>query len=153
NDRFVTGQLTPGPTTDEFTLTALKAQWRFGAATLYSNTSYLDHTLDAARDYSIGITEVLTGNYAGPHALTTSYFKNPQRQFTQEVRLQSADSDSRLTWVVGGFYQNINQKAYQIAVSPGLNTLTTTLFGAPVVDVLGEDLLPGNLAYSGYDTS
>jgi outer membrane receptor protein involved in Fe transport len=153
DDQFNSGQLQIAPTTDQFALYSLKGQWDLGGATIFSNTSYLDHSLEGYRDYTFGITEVLTGDYTGPHQLTTSNFSNPQKQFTQELRIQSSDPDSRLTWVIGGFYQNIQQTAVQLAVMPHLDDLTTAIFGVPAIYVFGVNPLPGDVVYSGLDHS
>src|SRR5581483_3269282 len=86
-------------------------------------------------------------------ALAPNYFSNPQKAFTQEMRLQSSDPNARLTWVLGGFYQDDRQEADEVAVVPTLGNLTQALFGATVPQVFGVDLLPGAIAYEGHDTS
>lgn len=151
--RFVTGQLVLQPTSDRFVLPSLKAKWDLGGAILYSNTSYLDHKRDATDDYSLYATELLTGNYVGTPISAPAYFSNPQRQFTQEIRVQSSDPDARLHWLVGGFYQRVDQKADEAVVAPRLGDLTEALFGATVPEVFGSDVLPGGLVYYGHDTS
>lgn len=149
--RFVSGQLVDAPSKDEFVLSAVKVEWDFGDVSLISNTSYLDHKLDASRDYTFGITEILTGDYLGPNAPTTSYFSNPQKQFTQEVRLQGESLEGRLSWVAGVFYQNALQVARQRAVSPTMAAYIQNLFGVPIELALGSPVLPGDVVYSGYD--
>src|SRR5262249_5575061 len=104
------------------------------------------------------ITELFTGDFTGPHTLTTSNTMNPQKQFTQELRIQSADPNSDLKWVVGGFYQEVRQSATQIAVMPpqnALQNLITSLFGfpIPVPVIFGEDVLPNAVVYEGFDHS
>jgi len=150
--QFVSGQLLAQPGLDRLTLPSLKIQWELGAATLYSNTSYLDRTRDVLGDYSFIFTEVLTGNYTGPHFASPTQFQNPQTTFTQEIRLQSQDT-GRVTWLVGAFYQDNRQKANQLAYAPQFDQLTQAVFGLSVVDLFGIPLLPGGLGYVGLDTS
>lgn len=151
--RFVSGALVAQPTLDRFLLPSLRVQWDLPGTTLYSNTSYLDRANDATDDYSFLLTEMLTGNYTGPHTLAPAYFSNPQRQFTQEIRAQSANPESRLHWVAGAFYQRINQRAIETVVAPGLNDLTLQLSNLTVQETFGVPSLPGNVVYSGLDTS
>ncbi len=151
--RYVSGQLFAQPTTDRLVLPSLKLQWDLAFATLYSNTSYLSRTRDVTGDYSFIDTEVLSGNYNAPHTPSPTAFQNPQDAFTQEVRLQSRESDSALSWLVGAFYQQSKQKASQLVSAPGLGQVTEALFGLSVADTFGVDLYQGHLAYSGLDSS
>ena len=154
NQHLVSGQLLAQPMTDQLTLPSLRIQWDVGGATLFSNTSYLDHIRDVRGDYSFINTEALTGNYNNPTVPAPTPFQNPQQAFTQEIRLQSNDSDHHLvSWLVGAFYQWETQKANQFDTAPQLNQLTQELFGASVVDVFGVPLYNGNIAYEGLDTS
>ena len=154
NRQYVNGALVAQPTLDEFTLPTLKVKWELSGATIYSNTSYMDRKRNATDDYSLYINELLTGNYLGPPTTSApAYFNNPQKQFTQEIRVQSSDAGSRLHWVLGAFYQRVDQKADEAVVAPGLGDVTGALFGATVPEVFGSDILPGGLVYLGMDTS
>lgn len=151
---FVNGYLAPQPILDRFTLPALKMSADFSGVTLYSNTSYMDRTRDLTQDYSFYVPALLGASTLAPPAGQTSAptpMRNPQQQFTQEIRLQSNDNESRLRWVAGGFFQRVAQHADQTIVSPGLNAVTQTLYGAPVAQVFGIDLLPGGISYLGRD--
>ena len=153
SSRYISGQLFAQPTTDQLVLPSLKLQWDLSAATLYSNTSYLDRTRDVTGDYSFIDTEVLTGNYTNPRVPSPTAFQNPQDAFTQEIRLQSREGEGPLSWLVGAFYQRSKQKASQLVYSPNLGDVTQALFGLSVADTFGVPLYQGALAYSGIDTS
>jgi len=153
NSRFISGQLFSQPTVDQLVLPSLKVQWDLPAATLYSNTSYLKRTRDVTGDYSFIDTEVLSGDYTNPRVPSPTAFQNPQDAFTQEIRLQSRDSPSALSWLIGAFYQQSKQRASQLVYSPNLGDVTLALFGLSVSDTFGVPLYQGNLAYSGIDTS
>ena len=153
HETYVSGQLFGQPGFDRMTLPSLRVQWDFGRATLFSNTSYLDRVRDVLADYSFIFTEVLTGNYnTGPRFPSPDPAYNPQRTFTQEVRLQSQDT-GRVSWLIGLFYQDNQQKADQLAYAPDFNELTEAVFGLSVVQLFGVPLLPGGLGYVGLDTS
>lgn len=151
--QFLSNDIVAQPTLDRLVLPSLRVQWDLPGVSLYSNTSYLDRASDATLDYSIYLTELLTGNFTGPHTAAPAYFRNPQRQFTQEIRAQSSDIDARLHWVVGAFYQQVKQKADEFVVAPQLGDLTQTLFGLSVADLFGFDALPGGIVYLGKDIS
>ncbi|MFT3976109.1 MAG: TonB-dependent receptor [Sphingomonas bacterium] len=151
--RFVSGYLSTDPSRDSFVLPALKMQWDQGDVSIITNTSWLDHRLRGHRDYTFAVQEVLTGNYTGPNAPSTTYLSNPQKQFVQELRVQGRSLDGRLNWVIGGFYQVSRQRAYQSVVSPTLGDLIQNLYGVPIELALGSPLLPGGVAYAGTDES
>jgi iron complex outermembrane receptor protein len=131
NGSFVSGMLLAQPGTDKFVLPALKTVWKFDNVTLFSNTSYMDRGYNATEDYSVRFG-------LPPPIPYPTYLNNPQSQFTQELRAQSSDTDARLDWVVGAFYQSVDQKADEYIYDPTLSI---------------PGLLPGRLAYTGFDTS
>ena len=151
---FTSGWLQTWPTTDRITLPALKVRADLGGITLYSNTSYLDHARESVEDGSFFLNEILSGNaFTGPVTAAPFYYSNPQKQFTQEIRAQSADPTARIHWVVGGFYQWIHQNSNQEIVSPGLGTVTEGLFRQTVPQYFGTNLLPGGMSEVLYDAS
>jgi iron complex outermembrane recepter protein len=153
NSRYISGQLLPQPTTDQVVLPSLKLEWDLGVGTLYSNSSYLNHIRDVTGDYSFIDTEVLTGGQLLPRVPSPTAFENPQQAYTQEIRLQSLEGDSPLSWLVGAFYQRSTQKASQLVYSPELGQVTQALYQGSVQETFGVPLYQGNLAYSGVDTS
>ena len=150
-NNFVNGYLLPQPITDRLVLPALKVSWNFSGLTLYSNTSYMDRTRDLTQDYSFYVPALLGATSLSVSTPAPTYMQNPQEQFTQEIRLQPDDQNRRLRWIVGGFFQRVTQNADQTIVSPGLNSVTQTLYGASVLDIFGVDLLPGGISYEGFD--
>lgn len=123
------------PQKDKFLLPSLKIEKDLGFATLISTTSYLKRDTSQTLDY----TAVYELSYAGrkvPSAgdVAISTVSNKQRNWTQEVRLQS-QSGGPLSWVVGGFYSHAKQQAIQLSETnflPYLDTVfTATTDGAP----------------------
>ena len=96
---------------DRFVLPALKAELDLGGVSIVSDTSYFDrrtHTIndDTSLSYvfSGGLTDrPFPAGFEDYAPSTTSNTK--QELFTQELRLQDNNESSRLSWIVGLFYQ------------------------------------------------
>ena len=109
---------------DKFTLSAIALTWDFGSVQLISNTSYFDRTAVQWYDYTKGYVEFYvpewfvapdgvtsTGNYAPLGWKAMARYDNAQKNFVQELRLQSSDPAARFTWLVGAFYSHNRQTA------------------------------------------
>jgi len=154
---------------DEFTLTSLGINWHLGGVDLISNTSYFKRNNDQWYDYTRGYVQFYMqalfpgGDYPPPGYKAMSDYGNAQRNFVEELRLQSNDPDGRISWVTGAFYSHNKQSAAQpihvnfmenspyIGFGPGFAGVTG---GAPygpgssaVSNFLGIDLGPNSLEY------
>ncbi len=99
---------------DEFILPSLTVQWDGDDLSFISTTSYLSREQDSTADYTALYTRLFAGRpvpLAGDFAYAT--YGNTQDVFTQEIRLQTADSDARLRWVAGLFYSDNEQFSIQ----------------------------------------
>ncbi|MEP6967832.1 MAG: TonB-dependent receptor, partial [Pseudomonadota bacterium] len=76
-----------------------------------------------------------------PDYTSTALITNRQANFTQEVRVQSADPSARLTWVAGIFYGRNTQRSIEEIRDPELPQITELLWGETVKQAWGEDLL------------
>ena len=102
------------PSKDTFYLPALHVDWNLGKVRLVSNTSYFYRDNSAVNDYTTFEFGIWAGDYRFPAgAYAPAYQFNRQQNFTQEVRLESADPDARLNWVLGVFYSKNRQVAKQ----------------------------------------
>ncbi|WP_214622538.1 TonB-dependent receptor [Sphingobium nicotianae] len=114
------------PQKDKFLMPSLKIEAELGFADLISTTSYFKRDTSQTLDY----TQIYAVSYAGrqvPSAgdVAVSTVSNSQRNWTQEVRLQSS-SGGPLSWVAGGFYSHNTQQAIQLSETnflPFLNPL------------------------------
>ncbi|MBV8910281.1 MAG: TonB-dependent receptor, partial [Gammaproteobacteria bacterium] len=63
---------------------------------------------------------------------SSSYFTDHQNNFTQEIRLSSADPAAPLQWTVGGFYLHANENSTEFIYSPDAcsNPLAPCTMGA-----------------------
>ncbi len=82
----------------------------------------------------------------GPY-VSQNLITNSQRNFTQEVRLQSTDPNARLVWTVGLFYAQNEQRSTEEIRDPQLPALTQFLWGEDMITAWGMDLLPNGDDY------
>jgi iron complex outermembrane receptor protein len=119
---------------DEFYMPALLVNWNLGPMELVSNTSYFDRDAHQYFDFTAFYNFLyLIAPEPRPGDKAASLYENRQRNFTQEVRLQSSDPDARLKWVAGLFYSKNDQFASQAIAN-------NFLANEPVVGVLGDPL-------------
>ncbi|HZL16637.1 MAG TPA: TonB-dependent receptor plug domain-containing protein, partial [Polyangia bacterium] len=76
-----------------------------------------------------------------PGYSSTNLITNGQQNFTQEIRVQSADPASRLQWTAGLFYSFDRQQSKEEIRDPELPQLTQLLWGEDMQTAWGEDLL------------
>ncbi|HZF46960.1 MAG TPA: TonB-dependent receptor plug domain-containing protein, partial [Sphingomonadaceae bacterium] len=134
------------PQKDKFLMPSLKIEAELGFADLISTTSYFKRDASQTLDY----TNIYQVSYAGrqvpkPGDSAISTVDNTQRNFTQEIRLQSADAGP-LSWVVGGFYSRNKQRAVQLSETNFLPFLNP-LFG---ISSGGAPFGPGYSAFVNY---
>jgi len=127
--RFRNGRLLRQPVTDDFLLPSFKMEATSGDVLLTSVTSYFarsGHSIYDGTSYNGAVFGPLLsygsplGNAfptspadAAPVAATIS-----QRQFSEEVRVNSIDADAPLRWTAGLFYDRSDQHDRQVAHDP-----------------------------------
>ncbi len=154
--RYVNGDTIASTNDDEMVLGALKLRWDLGAVQVSSDTSYFDRYEHGTYDYTAFMNNIfgfgnpsILGVLSTPGYTDIGVLWNKQKNWTQELRINSADPDSRLTWVVGFFYSNATQQSLQKLQNPFIDDLVP-LIGGAVGLYGGLDVLPGNIAY--FDT-
>lgn len=117
---LVNGKLLRQPSVDGFNMGSITVVDRWGAANLTAITSYFDRTATATVDTTNSAGIFYFGGYGSPlgpgfptsHAdAVPTQLDLRQRQLSEEVRLTSADSAARLTWLGGLFYSRLSQDA------------------------------------------
>ena len=152
NNNFVSADPTERSDPDKFYLPALKIEGDLGFAKLISNTSYFHRKEETGYDgtlYDLGFYQtffgpgfslqqplMLDGNGIHLPAGATNYrspasIDNFQQNITQEVRLQSNDPTSALTWTTGIFFSENRQRYLEQIHDPLLNELTTVVTQLP----------------------
>lgn len=170
SDRYVNADPTSRTQPDRFYLPSLNIEQDFGPVRLISTTSYLDRKSISGGDSTLfalslfqsyvvqfgantSVVPLIDGNgYHIPPDLVNDYQatttgRNTQRNFTQELRLQSTDPDARLTWTAGVFFTDNRQVSDSAIFEPGVDPLFMTLFGGPfwaVFSQFPDQVIPSN---------
>jgi len=116
---FRNGNPIANPSTDSFTLSAVKIEWSLGGVRLVSNTSYYRRDERAITDYTEYDRAVFLGDPfppAGVRAATS--WKDEQANWTQEMRLES--TGPQLSWTLGTFYQHAFESTLENVFDPSL---------------------------------
>ena len=165
HDRFVSANPTPRPEPDKFYLPSVNVQADLGPVRLISTTSYFHRDEVSGYDgtlYNLGYYQTLgidpaafplldgsgvhlppgLENYRAPASVT-----NQQRNFTQELRLQSTDPASRLQWTVGAFYSLNRQFSFEEIHDPMVDALFQQLLGTTIAAVFGAPTNPDGSSY------
>jgi outer membrane receptor protein involved in Fe transport len=158
--KFVNANPSQRKVPDKFYIAALKVQADLSFAQFISNTSYFHRQEQTGYEgtlYNLGFYQVYAfpGNTlldgTGVHlpAGVTDYrspssIDNHQENITQELRLQSNDSASRLLWT-GGVFLSVNGQSYLEQIhDPMLNELSLALAGVPYTDIFTYTDANGN---------
>jgi iron complex outermembrane receptor protein len=158
-DDFVSADPTERSDPDKFYLPALKIEGDLGFAKLISNTSYFHRKEETGYDgtlYDLGFYQTFFGpgfsleqplflDGTGIHlpAKATNYrspasIDNFQQNITQEIRLQSNDPASALTWTTGVFFSENRQRYLEQIHDPLLNELTMAATGMPYTAIFTD---------------
>jgi iron complex outermembrane recepter protein len=151
------GNAGTNPSSDPFSLTAIKVKWDLGFASLFSNTSYYDRNQRATSDYTqyLRATWNSFGELANtfPAAGDNGYaqFQDNQRNFFQEFRLASSDTNARIVWNAGLFYSRLSENVPENIIDPTLNSEVLAFSGPnPPVPVCTAALpCPTGLIFNG----
>jgi outer membrane receptor protein involved in Fe transport len=152
---FRNGNELTNPSHDPFSLTAIRIKWDLGFASFFSNTSYYDRNQNANSDY----TQYLRATWSAFDELPNTFpaagdkgwavFEDNQRNFYQELRLSSKDSDSPFIWTAGLFYSRLSENVPENIIDPTLNQ-EIIAFSGPAYALCTTTLpCPGGLIYNG----
>src|ERR1700677_485480 len=149
------GNFGTNPSSDPFSLTSIRIKWDLGFAALFSNTAYYDRNQTGLSDYTQYLRATwnsfgeLPNTFPAPGDNRYATFQDNQRNFYQELRLSSKDSDSWLVWTGGLFYsrlsENVPENIYDATLNQEVINYTA---GAASVCYTGQEC-PGGLIYNG----
>jgi outer membrane receptor protein involved in Fe transport len=156
-DIYYDGNALRNPSHDPFWLAAVKLDWNLGFAQLVSNTSYFHRSQHSTSDY----TQYLRATYAFFGLLPSIFpqpgdagyatFEDDQKNWYQEIRLNSTDSSSRFQWSAGVFFshldENIPESIYDTTLRQEMLDYTTA-GGAPF-DLCDPLACPGGRIFHG----
>jgi iron complex outermembrane recepter protein len=165
SDRFVSENPQSRGEPDKFYLPSVNVQADFGQVQLIATTSYFHRDELSGYDgtlYNLGYYQtlgidptafpLLDGNgihlppgledYRSPATVT-----NQQRNFSQEIRLQSTDPTARLNWTVGGFYSLNRQFSLEEIHDPMADAFFGQLLDDTISDFFGGQFNPDGSSY------
>lgn len=131
NHKFINANQLAETSRDRFTLASLNVSVGLGGVDLIAVGSYFDRSQAFVQDYTNFDQTLFTGVNAlpfFPEQNAPSDFLVAQKNWTGELRLQSNNASSPLTWVLGAFYSHAEQTSLQVVTDP---YLPVYLFGAP----------------------
>ena len=118
---FKTGNSVASPSKDKFTMSSLKIDWALGPVRLLSSTSYFDRNQTATTDYTQYDRAVFLGTpFAGPGVQAPTAWADDQKNFTEELRLESTNPNDRVTWTAGVFFQNAKENTVERVYDPAI---------------------------------
>ncbi len=143
NIEFRNGNAGTNPSNDPFTLSAIRLKWDLGFASLFSNTSYYNRNQRATSDYTQYLRATwssfpsyyadgspgspspngyqLPNTYAQPGDNGYAQFRDDQRNFYQEIRLSSNDTNARILWTGGLYYSQLSENVIEFIIDPTIN--------------------------------
>jgi iron complex outermembrane recepter protein len=169
SDRFVSENPTSRGEPDKFYLPSLNVQADLGPVQLISTTAYFHRDEISGYDgtlYNLGyyqsqipaygidptVFPLLDGSgihlppglqdYRAPATVT-----NQQRNFTQELRLQSTDPAARFTWTVGAFYSLNRQFSLEEIHDPMADAFFEQIFGTTIAAFFNAPTNPDGSSY------
>ena len=121
---------------DDTRLMDLTIEVGFDSFDLTSVSSFLDRDILVSRDASALSGSVSVDlEYPDEGVLLPSNLRDTTdlEQFTQEIRI-SSNSDSRLQWLIGAFYSDVERRYAQRLPTPGYDLYTDMTLGAGTSD-------------------
>ncbi|MXO66683.1 TonB-dependent receptor [Altericroceibacterium endophyticum] len=140
---FRNAYVQPQSQDDEFYIPSVNVEWDMGSLQLISTTSWFHRDQDEIRDYTNFDAELVLPGSPYPTLegqIATGYFGDRQRNFTQELRAQYDDGGA-FNVVIGGFYSNQRQTAYQRNRDEYLDTLIQNAYGFGIETFFGQGYL------------
>jgi outer membrane receptor protein involved in Fe transport len=165
-DVYRNGNARDNPSTDPFTLSAIKVKWDLGFASLFSNTAYFERDQHSTSDY----TQYLRATWSSiPSGLASPAYEYPntfpapgdggyavfednQHNFYEEVRLASKDADSAFIWTTGFYFSHLDENVPETIIDPTLNNeVIAYTGGADSVCFTGQPCPGGQIFYGPID--
>src|SRR5579872_4397193 len=129
---FHNGSIQHNTSTDPFYLAALKVDWDLGPTHFIGDVSYFSRKQHSLPDYSQFDRAVYGLNpRSAPGAHGESPFQDLQENVVAEFRLQSADSNARLTWTTGLFFAHLDENETQRILDPTIDAEYTAAYSIP----------------------
>jgi outer membrane receptor protein involved in Fe transport len=133
------------PLLDYYYIPSVNAVLDLGSVSLTATSSYLNRYNSDTQDTTASIFGLL---FKIPATTLSEAVSTPnvtlQKEYIEELRLQSTDPNARLKWTLGTFYSHADQVNTAEFPAPGLPAETLQFFGAPIQALFGSGLLNGS---------
>jgi len=133
------------PLLDYYYIPSVDAVLDLGSVSLTATSSYLNRYNSDTQDTTASIFGLL---FKVPATTLSEAVSTPnvtlQKEYIEELRLQSTDPQARLKWTLGAFYSHADQLNTASFPAPGLPAETLQFFGAPIQALFGSGLLNGS---------
>jgi iron complex outermembrane recepter protein len=131
---FLNGNAQTSPSTDPFTLSAIKLEADTSSSThLIANLSYFSRDQFDTPDYTQFDRAVYGLSPFAPYgAYGESPFTDVQHNTTFESRLQSTDPNAILTWTTGVYLAHLDENSTQFIDDPTINAEYLAAYGTPL---------------------
>jgi outer membrane receptor protein involved in Fe transport len=159
------GNALRNPSDDSFTLAAIKLKWDLGFASLFSNTAFYDRNQVAQSDYTQYLratwsslasgfpppvpATLLANTFPAPGDQGFALFRDDQRNFYEELRLASTDTDARVVWSAGVFFSHLKENVPEAIYDNNLNSEVIAYTGGAGSVCYPGQLCPGGLIFNG----
>jgi outer membrane receptor protein involved in Fe transport len=152
--KFVNGDPVKDKSVDDFVLPVLNVDYKTGFIEMVGVLSFFDRKQIADYDYTIYDQSLFTGItyplYPGQEA--TGAFLNRQKNYTGELRIQSANPDARFHWVVGIFASQAEQTGDENVLDNDFPQYIQAVYGVPSTAIFGP-LVDGKYIYNQTETT
>jgi iron complex outermembrane receptor protein len=119
---YVNGNRGPVAAFDPFSISAVHIDWRLSGAELISNTAYYDRNQHTTSDYTQLLNEIYFGaSLPPPGVYSPAYLTDEQRNWYEEIRLQSTNNAARVTWTTGLFFTHSKENSAELIYDPTIN--------------------------------
>lgn len=154
--RFENGAPVAAPFRATTFLPSLNVTYQGASFNVMSNTSFYQQNNRNNRDLSALIPNDLGVQISPMHPVPgdpdykdQDLFITSQRAFTQEIRIQSNELESRFTWLLGVFYQHEHQSSDQYVpdTPASFNQLVEAALGESPLQAFGMGLADGAYSY------
>jgi outer membrane receptor protein involved in Fe transport len=168
SDIYRNGNARDNPSTDPFTLSAIKVKWDLGFASLFSNTAYFERDQHSTSDYTQYLRATWSSIPSGLPAGQVQYqypntfpapgdggyavFQDNQHNFYEEIRLASKDADAAFVWTTGFYFSHLDENVPETIIDPTLNNeVIAYTGGADSVCYPGQPCPGGQIFYGPID--
>jgi iron complex outermembrane recepter protein len=122
---YVNGNRGPVAAFDPFSISSVHIDWHLGSVELISNTAFYNRNQHVTTDYTQTVNEIYFGSSVAPQGVfSPAYLTDEQRNWYEEIRLQSTDDAARLTWTAGLYLTHSRENSAELIYAPQIQAMS-----------------------------